>query len=222
MAKIKFEKFSNAEIRDIAIIAIVIGFVSAFSEWSYVNLAYKSLSAFLILLASVSVQKIFASKVGSEAEFKMRWEHLVIMAVLAFFTNGVLTALLVPAVKIKPYFGRIGYKFNTMSLGEKAVVHIWMPLMFILVCLGAKTVAPFSPVAAGIVQLSSAMAFFSILPFPTLSGMEIFISHRISYVLLFFNSIILYFLGFMDFGVTLGTMVIISVILFLLGQKIKL
>lgn len=219
---IGLKQLKVSELRDILLLSITMAFVATFRAWDYLNLLYNFVIVFALITVSVYVQKAIAAKMGADAEFDLRWEHMVIMVLAAFISNGIVPILLMPAIKVTPYFGRIGYKYSSLALGEKSIIHAGAALALIGISIFSKPLALLGSPASSITLLSASMAFFSMLPFPTISGLEIFMSNRMAYFILFFDSILLLALGSVDFFVTFGSILITTVVLFFLGNKLGL
>lgn len=216
------KNIKKTELRDILVVSLTMGFVATFIQWSYLSLLYNIIIAFSLLIVSLYVQKALAIKVGAEAEFDMKWEQVLTMLVLIFITNGVFPLLLVPAVKVTPFFGRMGYKYSSLTLNERALIHSGGALTFLIISLLSKPFMIFGGPLASLTAMSSAMALFSMLPFPTFSGLELFVSNRLSYIILFFDTLILFLLSSADFFVSFGAIVFTTVALFFVGQKFNI
>lgn len=214
------KNIKKAELRDILVLSLVLGFVATFSQWSYISLFGNIVIAFSLLIISLYVQKTLAIKVGAEAEFDMKWEHIIAMVVLIFITNGVFPLLLIPMVKVTPFFGRLGYKYSSLTLNERALIHSGGPITLLIISLISKPFAVFGGALYSLTFMSSAMAFFSMIPFPTFSGLELFISNRLTYIIMFFDTLVLFLLSSADFFVTFGAIAFTTIALFLVGQKL--
>jgi hypothetical protein len=186
-----FYTFDKQEIFGLLIATIVIGFVFSFRHWGeeqfnlmygLKNLVIATIIAGFSLWFRISAQKVYGFTSGQSNTYKVWWNGIVIMLVIAFLTRGwvplVLVGGAISSFMVKQRLGEFRYGFSTWVLAISAAWSIWAPL--ILAALSAVG-AYFFPQSLFFdigMKMNLMMAFCSWLPLPQQDGLSLFFGSK--------------------------------------------
>ncbi|MBI4151544.1 hypothetical protein HY496_01125 [Candidatus Woesearchaeota archaeon] len=192
----EFLRFSRTEIVPLILSTLLIGFIFSFRDWgiesfdAVIGLRHfilVSMAAAISIFFRIACQKMFGLSQGYSAEFKVWWAGLLIMLLLSFLSLGRLPVILIGTVTaslmVKQRLGEFRYGF---SYRDNALIALWgiygnlIAALFFAIGLHA---VPESYFFGKGLLLNLVMAFFSLLPFPQLDGLQIFFGSRPLYYL---------------------------------------
>jgi hypothetical protein len=187
----EFYNFDKQELFGLLIATIVIGFIFSFRHWGedQFNLAYGFKNLFLASIVAgislwfkISCQKIYGLTSGQSNTFKVWWNGIVIMLVLAFITQGwiplVLVGGAVSSFMVKQRLGEFRYGFSTWVLAISASWAIWGSLiMATFFAIGAYFFPQNFFFDIGL-KMNLMIAFCSWLPLPQQDGLSLFFGSK--------------------------------------------
>jgi hypothetical protein len=188
----QYFSLTKKEARDMAITALVIGFIFSFNEWgvetfNFTTGLFSWFNAFLVCILAVLVhvvsQKIFAVYKGYQVNYKVFTIGLVVCLLVAFYSNGSL-ALAVPgimAVSMIKHFG-VGRRFGGKYQRHEAFIAFIGPLANVILALifqGITNLGVSNQLVQKVIIVNVSMAIVSILPIPSLPGFKIFYHSRV-------------------------------------------
>ncbi|MEE9525267.1 MAG: hypothetical protein V3V78_01520 [Candidatus Woesearchaeota archaeon] len=184
--------FTKEEFLELAIAALLFGFVFAFRQWSVPNLFVSILIAGLSVLFHITAQKIAALHYGYKAEFKVWWVGLIIPLIFVFISNGTLWWLIIPggltfSLLAGLRLGKFRYGLNYEAMG---VISLIGPVASIVLATIFKQIdiwffASSSVIFHNIFIFNLAYAVCQLLPIPPLDGHYLFYASRLTYSFLF-------------------------------------
>ena len=189
----KYYKFDNNEIKALLITVFVISFLLSFKSWGTTAFNVKEglinlISAFLIvllgMLAHVSLQRIYAYKLGYLVKYQNFLYGILGGLVLCFASNGNLYFLAPGHVTIKhmPRL-RLGEFRYGLNLWEYSKIAFAGPLASIVLAMFFKAFAFLgNPLIEKAVFINVVIALFSMVPLPNTDGLDVFYGSRIFYV----------------------------------------
>lgn len=173
----KHFKLNLSEIRDLAIITIIIGFIFSFNKWGteefniivgVQNLINTILIAGLGFLVHVLAQKITAIKYGYYATFKKFTLGLLIGIIVVVVSNGLLKIIIVGGMSLAAIkLQRIGHEKPVIKHAEIAVITFMGSLANIITAIILKGIANISinpALALEAMKLNIWIAIFSMIP----------------------------------------------------------
>ncbi|NQU98381.1 hypothetical protein HQ533_02855 [Candidatus Woesearchaeota archaeon] len=206
-------RFSPREQRELFISSLIFGFILSFRKWGVVdfdvtsgfkNWIFSSILILLVMLASISMQKIFALNDGYRLHYSW-WLQGILMGLLITFISVGYLPIIYPGTTFFEHvkrlrMGRYRHGINTkdLAVGSIAgvVTNVFLALMFGFIYLATENywVMQF-------IKFNFLYAFFSMLPLPRFGGLKlhagatpgihIFFFGRPLYVFIF-SSLIIY------------------------------
>jgi len=189
----KYYKFSGNEIKAMTISILVIAFMLSFKTWGtevfspkegMVNLISAILIVALGFIVHISLQRLYAFKLGYTVEYHNFIYGLVGGLILCFASNGNLYFLSPGHVTIKhmPRL-RLGEFRYGMNMWEYAKVATAGPVGNILLAAFFKAFTFLgNPLIEKAVLINVLLALFSLVPLPSTDGLDIFFGSRFFYV----------------------------------------
>lgn len=226
-------KFTLAEIRDLTISALLLGFLFSIAFGTF---AYKkpsdALVNFLIALAIVAPALIFhelahkfvAQKYDCKAAYVLWPNGAIISFLLTLLTGGRLIFAALGAVMIQTkYSTRLGYKFIGLSNEEIGKISLAGPLVnFSLAIIGFVLIPLSRSFFSVFVQINLIIALFNLIPFPPLDGSKIFAWSRIIWGGLAVSVAILFFLpSFIGVILSIVLAIVMFIVIFLIARAVS-
>ncbi len=239
MAEIEWEKefgigkyvFTLAEIRDLVISALVLGFLfSTVLRYFQVTTSTSILINFLISTAIVApalilhelAHKFVAQRYDCKATYVM-WPMGVIFSIFMTLISGFVFAALGAVMIATTYSTRLGYRFIGLTNEEIGKISWSGPITNIALAIIGFILSPLNPsIFHVVVQINLIIAMFNMIPFPPLDGSKIFALSRVIWAGTLASVLVLLFLPDI-LGVALSILlaVIIVVAIFLLARWIS-
>ena len=178
-------KFTMMEFRDLAISALVLGFIFsiALSGFEYttggsiiVNYLISLVIVAPALILHELAHKFVAQNYGCKAGYVL-WPTGVLIAVLVtILTNGRVIFAALGAVMISTHYPtRLGYRFVGLSSMENGKIAASGPAVNIILAIISYILMPLSPTIFQIsATINGIIALFNLIPFPPLDGSKIF------------------------------------------------
>lgn len=168
--------FTIAEIRDLAVSALVLGFIFAFRDWSLANFLIAVAVVGPALILHELAHKFMAQKYGLVAAYVVWPTGIIISVLITIMTNGAVIFAALGAVMISSvYHTRLGYQFIGLTSKEMGRISWVGPMTNIGLAIISYILIPLNP---AVFQLSAfiniIIAIFNCLPFPPLDGVKIF------------------------------------------------
>ncbi|HDQ59772.1 MAG TPA: hypothetical protein ENN30_01110 [Candidatus Woesearchaeota archaeon] len=223
--------FTLMEIRDLAISALVLGFVFSIAlrgfEFSDTGSAVFNYFIALIIISPALIfhelaHKFVAQKYGCRANYVL-WPTGVLLAVFITVITGlagtpVIFAALGAVMISTSYPTRLGYKFVTLTSSEIGKISASGPITNLVMAVGSYMLMPLHPTIFGIsAMINAIIALFNMIPFPPLDGSKIFGWSRIVWLgLLSTAGVLLWLPGIVGILWSLVIAVVIIVAIFLL------
>lgn len=207
----KYFKFTLTEVRDIAICAIMIGFIFSFTDWGVdkfnISIGIRNLinTIFIVALAflvHITAQKIYSINKGYEAIFKNFVPGLLLGVILVVLTNGLFKVIIFGGITLSAIaLQRVGHEKPIIKHIEMGMATFMGPLANILLALFFKILANYglnAEIATKAMSINIWMAIFSMIPFailinpfialtprpkliPSMNGSTILFSSRLIY-----------------------------------------
>lgn len=175
--------FTLAEIRDLAISTLVLGFLfSTVLKYFQVTTSSSIIINFLVSTAIVAPALIFhelahkfvAQKYDCKANYVL-WPIGVIFSVFMTLISGFVFATLGAVMIATTYSTRLGYRYVGLTNEEIGKISWSGPMVNIALAIIGYILAPFNPSAFNVlVQINLIIALFNMIPFPPLDGSKIF------------------------------------------------
>ncbi len=208
MGVFKHFKFSKQEIRDIAIVILVLGFILSFKHWGYesfdaktgfTNLILMIIAVAISLFLRISLQKMIAVKKGATVEYKMWLLGLFIALYVAFISNGDWYFMIPGGIAIASLTAhRISRKSQELEFKEIRFISLAGPMASLILALIFKAIylsGTTNLFISKMATLNFVLAICTMLPIPELErllarkqsthwveGLAIFYSGRIKYL----------------------------------------
>jgi len=189
----KYYKFNGNEIKAMIVSILIIAFILSFKSWGTEVLdvtlgLYNFFSAILIVtlsfLVHLTLQRLYAFKLGYTAEYNYSLYGLIGGLILTFASNGNLF-FLAPGhvtIKHKPRL-RLGEFRYGMNMWEYAKIAAAGPLGNILLAILFKSLIFLNnPLIQRAMTINILLALFSMVPLPSTDGLDIFFGSRFFYV----------------------------------------
>ena len=232
----KYFPFNGAEIRGLLITILVIAFVLSFKHWGteifdivegLFNLFSTILIVTLGILAHVSLQRIYAYKLGYVARYENFLYGTLAGLILCFASNGNLYFLSPGHVRLThmPRL-RMGEFRYGMNMYEYAKIAASGPLVNIVLAIFFKAFMFLgNPLIERAMFINILLALFSMVPLPNTDGLDMFYGTRLLYfcVLGFFVgvSLALFLLQGVWLAIVLGLVValIVTIVAFFVSEE---
>ncbi|MCD6575592.1 MAG: hypothetical protein J7K73_00335 [Nanoarchaeota archaeon] len=198
-------KFTLAEIRDLTISALILGFLFsiALGTFKYVSpiSAVKNFLVALVIVAPALIfhelaHKFMAQRYDCKAAYVL-WPNGAIMSlILTLITGGRVIFAALGAVMIDTtYSTRLGYRFIGLSSEEIGKISVVGPLTNLGLALLGFLIYSINPIIIGtFIQINLIIALFNLIPFPPLDGVKIFSWSRVIWGGMIAATAALYFL----------------------------
>jgi len=197
-------KFSDREATTFIIISVLSGFILSFRKWGtyafdategLFNLVIYTLIFLFLFFIFLFTQKFVASLLGLEGSLKV-WKYGPPLGVLVtMFSYGLIPFIFIGGLEFKEIHRlRLGKFRHMINIKELLLIGITGPL--VLVLLSLLVFFPLfhltnSFVFFDMIKISSIILIVSILPLPTLNGMNILLKYRWLWLLIFLYSLFL-------------------------------
>ncbi len=214
--------FSSADLRTLLIAAVILGILFGyddqqptfqFSYW-FTNLIIMIMLSFFSLILYDAAHKIKAKRAGCESSIRI-WSmsrfsyaassHLrgpiksiplgiIIPLLFLFLTEGVLKVATLTSTSIKTMSARrLGREFRRTTEFEEAQIAGAGPLMSLFIAFLAKALIPLFPFMQHVMAINLHLAFFSMLPLPTLDGTRVFFGSPLMFSFFFTMTLLAFF-----------------------------
>ena len=199
----KYLSFNNEEIKSLAIVTLILGFIASFRYWGVDKFSFQEginnfISSVLIvglsIIAHLIVQKYIALKKGYRINYKHWKVGLIIGLIFAFLSNGFVTFLAIGGIVIHQISGkRIGLFRGGTRYDDLAIISFFGPLTNILLAIIFKTLIflPNTILVDKLIMINIWIALFSMLPIPPMPGVNIFYTSRTLYLITIITLIII-------------------------------
>ncbi len=188
-------KFQKKEIISLLISSVVIAFVLSWRDWGdqtvdvsvgLTSLIVSFIVAIAIILLRVAVQKILALREGYFLTYKIHKWGLAGSIFLAFFLNGAVPYVTSGELTIKEShrlrLGSFRYGLNYKDLAKIAIAGAAVCVLLMIIVKPIYLLTQ-NLLIYKIIQVSGAIAFFSLIPIPGSGGFDIFYYRRWLWVL---------------------------------------
>ena len=196
-------KFSSKEILQLFIAAVVLGLLFGFDDqqetfqlgYWLTNLLIMILLSFFSLVLYDSGHKFIAKRKGCESTIKI-WSMsrfyfrtrnylkgpiksiplgVIIPLFIIFLTNGLLkiAAITTTIVSTSPS-KRLGRRYSQITDAEEGQIALAGPVTSLMIALLAKSLVSSFPIAYPIMLINLHLAFFNMLPIPSLDGIKVY------------------------------------------------
>jgi hypothetical protein len=187
----EFYNFDKQEVFGLLVVTLILGFVFSFRNWGedQFNLIFGLKNLFLAIIVAgislwfkISCQKVYGLSSGQSGTFKVWWNGLVIMLVIAFITRGwvplALVGGMISSFMVKQRLGEFRYGFSTWVMGISAAWSIWGSLiMAILFAIGLYFFPQSFFFDVGL-KMNLIIALCSWLPLPQQDGLSLFFGSK--------------------------------------------
>jgi hypothetical protein len=185
----EYFKFEKREVTGIVISVLIIAFILSFKDWGTEkfdvvsgvnNLAATILIVSLAYIVHVSVQKIYALKMGYLAEFQYSLYGLIIGLVLCFASNGFLFFLGSGEVQLRhvPRW-RVGKFRYGLNYWDYAKISFAGPMANVFLAIFFKMLSwTGSPLIEKAILANILIAIFSLVPVPGNDGLNLFFGSK--------------------------------------------
>ncbi len=174
--------FSKKENLHIWVSAIIFAFILNFRKWGegtfdlsqgISNLIFAFIVVVIGMYFHISIQKIIAVYLGYKAEHSFWLNGLLLCLVIAFMSNGFIPLLFFGTIKVehleKLRLGKFRYGLNYRDLAVTSVAGPIASLLLVLIT--AFFYLPTeAPALLRIININLALAFFALLPIPTVKA----------------------------------------------------
>lgn len=214
--------FSSSDLRALVIAAVVLGILFGYDDQqptfqlSYwlTNLIIMIVLSFFSLMLYDAAHKIKAKRAGCESSIHL-WSmsrfsyaassHLrgpiksiplgiIIPLLFLFLTEGVLKVATLTSTSIKTISARrLGKEFRRATELEEAQIACAGPLMSLFIAFLAKIIIPFFPFMQQVMAINLYLAFFNMLPLPTLDGTRVFFGSPLMFSFFFTMALLAFF-----------------------------
>lgn len=192
-------RYNQQELIGLLAVTLVTAFIFTFRDWGADQFdAIAGLKNFFTVLLLVAVsfffrtacQKIYGLSEAHRADFKVWWVGLIVSLIVAFITLGrvplILAGAMTTAFMVRQRLGEFRYGFSYWNAGMVAMWGVLGSLILaLLFAIGAYFV-PESYIFAKGMNLNLLIAFYTLLPFPQLDGINIYFGQRGLYYLAIF------------------------------------
>ena len=186
-----FYNFDKQEIFGLLAVTLIMGFIFSFRNWGeeQFNLIFGLKNLFLAIIVAgislwfkISCQKVYGLTSGQSNVFKVWWNGIVIMLVIAFITRGWVPLALaggaVSSFMVKQRLGEFRYGFSTWVMAISAAWAIWGSLILaILFAIGTYFFPQSFFFDIGL-KMNLVLAFCSWLPLPQQDGLSLFFGSK--------------------------------------------
>ncbi|RLE39050.1 hypothetical protein DRJ17_02010 [Candidatus Woesearchaeota archaeon] len=194
----RYFRFSKREFTGLILTILIFGFIFGIDDktgskelgfYWYHNLLSMFLIVTLAVVVHISIQKIYALKLGYKAEFKAWYLGLFVSLVIALISQAKLLIILPGAIILtKMAKHRLGYFPYGVNVGAHSMVSAAGPLSnlalaFIFYLL--RTPFQGNPLINTAIFVNIWFAIFSVLPIPYTDGMNIFFGNKLAYFFIF-------------------------------------
>jgi hypothetical protein len=195
----KHFKFTNKEIGNILLIAIIFGFIASFREWGYgdefelivglKNLINATIISLLAVLTHEAGHRLCGLWKGYKVNFKPWWPGIMIAIVLCFISRGHIWFFVISGIFVRQLdklaLGKYRYGLRPKDFLEIALAG---SIANIILATLIKTPAvwfsnlPFNMVLINkAFAINWAVAIFNLLPIPPLDGIHVLFKSRLTY-----------------------------------------
>jgi hypothetical protein len=224
-------QFSKKELMHIGIATVLLGLLFGYddgtstfvaSKWT-INLITMMFLSLISLIIYISVQKAKAKKLGCEAR-KFIWGAknkmplgVILPLIFIFLSKGFLKipAILSTDITSKPS-KRLSREYAQASDVEEAKIALSGPLVALIIGLLAKTVP--GSLASTFTAINFNLAFWNMLPLPTLDGSKVYFGSRLMFFFYFILIAAVFILVHAFIPISSLTAVALAIILGLVGM----
>lgn len=187
-----YYRFSTDEIKSLAIVSLIVGFMFVFGDFSLTKLILAILIVAVSMFVHVSVQKIVSLHIGYHADFSLWWYGLLIGLLVTFLSNGNIWWLVLPggltfSIIARHRLGKFRYGLNYKQMGIIALSGPIASIVFgtIFKNIELYIIGGSVPLLHNIFIFNLVLAALTMVPIPPLNGHFMFFASRLWFVLLF-------------------------------------